>query len=569
MKKLLFFTVAIGLFVGLHAQQVQVRESASMLRQNQEAEKMMAQPVKSATMLNAGFQKSVQKSHKATTDVNYGDFQLISNAEFLRNQIGEQDIVSEAGTAWTFDLFPDSLASKLLHYMQVDTSRVLSSNRGAGFIFDPYSRDYDRWGDYTLFGPVDTLYGWKIDTLATYVDYRIVNYDALSPDTLRFYAFTYDCHLDSSKDKNYYQSLVYTDAGRHFVLPKIDYPNPIPEKGGATKPQGPNVITWDYILSGKDSADVGPGRVGPRWTVFGIPGGGMEIDPGSVFGLVVKFIPGYNYIKDDTISIRHYDESQQKTIAEDQKLNSFSLFSWSYDVIDDDDDANWEQFLTYFDKTGYNTFFMESNAERYNFPKESQLLQGCYSHYYYVKTAFWLYLAQGDNFIVPFAITTTTLPNGKERAAYSQTLVANKEGSTWSLASGNLPTGLTLSSSGEISGTPTVAGTSSFAVKATNGTESDTKSLSITIAVGNPGIAQIGDVISNIYPNPATTQLTIDLKEEGHADVTIYNVLGQAIQQESLNNLQTTIDIANLPAGVYMVKVMQNNKAHTVKLFKE
>ncbi|MDR2970324.1 MAG: putative Ig domain-containing protein [Bacteroidales bacterium] len=82
----------------------------------------------------------------------------------------------------------------------------------------------------------------------------------------------------------------------------------------------------------------------------------------------------------------------------------------------------------------------------------------------------------------PPTITTTTLPGGVTGTAYSAQLSATGPTPiTWSLESGNLPNGLTLSAAGVISGTPTTAGTSNFTVKATNSTGSDTKSLSIAI----------------------------------------------------------------------------------------
>lgn len=79
------------------------------------------------------------------------------------------------------------------------------------------------------------------------------------------------------------------------------------------------------------------------------------------------------------------------------------------------------------------------------------------------------------------SITTTTLPGGKAGEAYSQTLAATgSEPITWSIESGSLPAGLTLSGD-TISGTPTDAGTFAFTVKAANGAGSDTKELSIVI----------------------------------------------------------------------------------------
>ena len=86
-------------------------------------------------------------------------------------------------------------------------------------------------------------------------------------------------------------------------------------------------------------------------------------------------------------------------------------------------------------------------------------------------------------------VTTTTLPNAEQNAAYFQALAATGTGPlTWSLASGTLNAGLTLSaSSGVISGTPTALGSSSFTVRATGPTGLfDDQALAITVvAAGN------------------------------------------------------------------------------------
>jgi hypothetical protein len=84
-------------------------------------------------------------------------------------------------------------------------------------------------------------------------------------------------------------------------------------------------------------------------------------------------------------------------------------------------------------------------------------------------------------------ITTTTLPNGTVNSAYSATLQSGGGTGTvtWSLTQGSsLPAGLGLSSSGQISGLPTTAGTSSFTVSATDSStppQTKTQGLSITI----------------------------------------------------------------------------------------
>ena len=79
----------------------------------------------------------------------------------------------------------------------------------------------------------------------------------------------------------------------------------------------------------------------------------------------------------------------------------------------------------------------------------------------------------------PPKITTTDLPDGEVGEEYSQPLAADGENIMWS--SSNLPGWLTLNSNGTISGTPTVAGTSTFTITATNGNGSDSKEFTLSI----------------------------------------------------------------------------------------
>jgi len=88
-------------------------------------------------------------------------------------------------------------------------------------------------------------------------------------------------------------------------------------------------------------------------------------------------------------------------------------------------------------------------------------------------------------------ITTTSLPNGTANSAYSATLksAGGTNPITWSVSQGNLPAGLTLSSSGTISGTPSAAGTSNFTVSATDSsTPAQTKTQALSVVI-NPALS--------------------------------------------------------------------------------
>jgi subtilisin family serine protease len=106
------------------------------------------------------------------------------------------------------------------------------------------------------------------------------------------------------------------------------------------------------------------------------------------------------------------------------------------------------------------------------------------------------------------SITTTSLPGGAIGIAYSQSLAATGGATpyTWSISSGALPSGLTLSAAGIISGTPAVSGTSSFTARVDDAAgATSSRPLSIGISSGTPS---------------APTSLAVTFPARGSATVT-------------------------------------------------
>jgi len=86
----------------------------------------------------------------------------------------------------------------------------------------------------------------------------------------------------------------------------------------------------------------------------------------------------------------------------------------------------------------------------------------------------------------PVIDTASPLPSGTVGTAYSQTFAASSGTPpySWSVTSGTLPAGLTLSTAGILSGTPTtVVDNSSFMVQVSGG-DNTTKSFSLTVNAG-------------------------------------------------------------------------------------
>jgi uncharacterized protein (TIGR03437 family) len=84
------------------------------------------------------------------------------------------------------------------------------------------------------------------------------------------------------------------------------------------------------------------------------------------------------------------------------------------------------------------------------------------------------------------AITTTSLTSGSVNTSYSLTFAASggtPPYSTWAISTGALPTGITLSVAGVLSGTPTKAGSSTFKVKVTDSAGASATSGSLTLTI--------------------------------------------------------------------------------------
>lgn len=123
-------------------------------------------------------------------------------------------------------------------------------------------------------------------------------------------------------------------------------------------------------------------------------------------------------------------------------------------------------------------------------------------------------------------INESSLPAAYVNRSYSAKLTARSAANdtyTWSLVSGTLPTGLTLKSdTGEISGTPTAAGSQTFTIRATSTKGNGYHERAFTIAVGEGGIA-VFDPSSNEGVTPIRPA-NLETVAQGLAD--IYSKLG-------------------------------------------
>ena len=127
----------------------------------------------------------------------------------------------------------------------------------------------------------------------------------------------------------------------------------------------------------------------------------------------------------------------------------------------------------------------------------------------------------------PTITTTSPLPNGTVGTYYEQKLTSDgTEPIKWSISNGNLPAGLSLNKdTGEISGTPTAAGSNTFTITAENAYGIKTKELAITVDDAlvysvslTPNIVKFPSLIEGYEPQDPKT---ITIKNTGNQTIKI------------------------------------------------
>jgi hypothetical protein len=71
-----------------------------------------------------------------------------------------------------------------------------------------------------------------------------------------------------------------------------------------------------------------------------------------------------------------------------------------------------------------------------------------------------------------------------------------------------------------------------------------------------------------IFPNPASEYIALKFtKHSAQESIQIYNVIGGLVKTLNANSAETNINIADLPAGIYYVR-LKNNTQSAVKFIK-
>ena len=75
------------------------------------------------------------------------------------------------------------------------------------------------------------------------------------------------------------------------------------------------------------------------------------------------------------------------------------------------------------------------------------------------------------------------------------------------------------------------------------------------------GITVIEKEVLSIYPNPAKDRVIINMNNpaETKSDLTIFNMNGQKLYQQSFNGNHTEVDLKGWAKGIYFIKIENEN----------
>jgi hypothetical protein len=83
----------------------------------------------------------------------------------------------------------------------------------------------------------------------------------------------------------------------------------------------------------------------------------------------------------------------------------------------------------------------------------------------------------------------------------------------------------------------------------------------------------VSDIRFTLYPNPTAGPFTLEQTagaDQASVSVTVYGLHGETVLKTTLNNeRKRLLDVTNLPAGMYLVRVTSGAYSDTFKLMKQ
>ncbi|RMG83863.1 MAG: T9SS C-terminal target domain-containing protein, partial [Bacteroidetes bacterium] len=139
---------------------------------------------------------------------------------------------------------------------------------------------------------------------------------------------------------------------------------------------------------------------------------------------------------------------------------------------------------------------------------------------------------------------------------FEDTDTTNKTYWLWNFDDGNTANGY------QVSHTYASPGTYSVCMTAANPCDTSTVCKNITVTQGGATLASsLSNKIIQLYPNPANEKIQLNANVPV-VSCEIHDITGKQVQVYSLNNTFGELDVSNIEAGVYFLKIYTQNKQY-------
>lgn len=146
-------------------------------------------------------------------------------------------------------------------------------------------------------------------------------------------------------------------------------------------------------------------------------------------------------------------------------------------------------------------------------------------------------------------LSPTSLSGGTVGIAYSATITASGGPSpTFAVTSGSLPNGLSLATSGALTGTPTTVGTFNFTITATSGSITGSRAHSIIIAQGSSSTSLVASPSTVVVGDTVTLTATVTT---GATGTVTFKDGGTTLGTATLNSNTATFTTTGLTVGTH------------------
>ncbi len=168
-------------------------------------------------------------------------------------------------------------------------------------------------------------------------------------------------------------------------------------------------------------------------------------------------------------------------------------------------------------------------------------------------------------------ITSTAETSATANEVYTYALtVIDMDGDVLTYSLSNAPEGMEIDSTGLISWIPSTDVTTSGEITATVSDGELTDSEVFTISVDSEVTTDILNITQTevkIYPNPVEATFYVSGRT-GTGELYIYNAVGSLVKYISTIETGSSVDVTDLPEGIYVVKVKDKNGVATIKINK-